>query len=246
MTISNPPEPISPEQTEQRAPPRAIGREPIFNRMPYGVMAILAILILVELISRFGEPNVIRPIMERGYLSIATLLSDLRGGRVIDALLPLITYQFLHGGMFHLVMNAMLLLQAGPIAEAGLSKRGSGPVRFVLFFLSCGVASGLAIAAFSANGEAEVIGSSGSISGVFAGFLWAALGLARPNQAMLKPVISAAIVFLFINVGLAWVARETNLAAIAWEGHLGGFVAGLILYPLFVRVQIVKRSPNPN
>lgn len=238
MTISNPPEPISPEQPEQLAAPRAIGREPIFNRMPYGVTVILVILILVELISRFGDPNVVGPIMEKGYLYIAALLSDLKGGHIIDALRPLITYQFLHGGIFHLVMNVMLLLQAGPIAEAGLSKRGSGPVRFVLFFLSCGVASGLAIAAFSGNNDAEVIGSSGSISGIFAGFLWAALGLARPNQPMLKPVMSAAIVFLFINVGLAWVARETNLAAIAWEGHLGGFVAGLILYPFFLRFQL--------
>jgi membrane associated rhomboid family serine protease len=53
---------------------------------------------------------------------------------------------------------------------------------------------------------------------------------------MIRPVLTSAGVFLLINVGLAWVGRALNIVPIAWESHLGGFLGGLVLYPLIARV----------
>jgi membrane associated rhomboid family serine protease len=143
--------------------------------------------------------------------------------------------QFLHGGMLHLAMNLAMLLQTGPICEAGLGRGRDASVRFVGFFLACGVLGGLTYCVFNPLADAPAIGASGAISGVFGGFLWAAIGLAKPGQRMLRPVLSSAVVFLLINVGLAWVGRVSGFIPIAWEAHLGGFIAGVLLYPLFAR-----------
>ena len=144
-------------------------------------------------------------------------------------------------------MNLAMLLQAGPIAEAGfnrasgqsaeLQRRGSwlAMVRFTILFLGSGICGALLYCWLNPASEIPTIGASGAISGVFAGFLWAAIALAKPGKTMLRPVLSSAAVFLLINVGLAWIGRTLNVVPIAWESHLGGFIGGLILFPLIAR-----------
>jgi len=211
-------------------------REPIFNQLPVGVVLLIGLIIAAHLIFSLLNPVAQAGAMAAFALSPSLFEQDLSAGDWMAAVTMLFGYQFLHGGTLHIVMNLAMLLQAGPIAEAGLRRNQDSTVRFVLFFLLCGVGGGLAFCALNPGTDAVTIGASGAISGVFAGFLWGAIGLARPGQAMLKPVLASAVVFLLINVGLAALARGFNFVPIAWESHLGGFVAGLILYPLFARL----------
>jgi membrane associated rhomboid family serine protease len=228
------PESVPPSQEPKMSPQKP--REPIFNQKPMGVATLIGIIIIAHLAFSIQNPATQATALETFALSPSQFSNDISTGNWISALAMLFGYQFLHGGTLHLVMNLAMLLQAGPIAEAGLRRNQDSTIRFVVFFLLCGVGGGLAFCAFNPGAESFTIGASGAISGVFAGFLWAAIGLARPGQAMLKPVLASAAVFLLINVGLAGLARVFNFLPIAWESHLGGFLAGLILYPLFARL----------
>jgi membrane associated rhomboid family serine protease len=211
-------------------------REPIFNRLPLGVVIVSGLILGVYLILMFVSPQRLReiqfdfgvvPVRDWVGIGLETLPASLK---------PLVTSQFLHGGLLHLVMNLAMLLQAGPICEAGFARHRYGAARFVVFFLVCGICGGLAYCVLNSGSNVPTIGASGAISGVFGGFLWAAIGLARPGEHMLKPVLSSAAVFLLINVGLAWIGRASGFVPIAWEAHLGGFVAGLILFPVIARL----------
>ncbi len=228
------PESVPPSQEPQTSPQKP--REPIFNQMPIGVATLIGIILTAHLAFSLQNPGTKAAALATFALSPAQLAQDISAGNWTSALAMLFGYQFLHGGTLHLVMNLAMLLQAGPIAEAGLRRNQDSTLRFVIFFLLCGVGGGLAFCAFNPGTESVTIGASGAISGIFAGFLWGAIGLARPGQAMLMPVFASAVVFLLINVGLAALARGFNFVPIAWESHLGGFVAGLILYPIFARL----------
>jgi membrane associated rhomboid family serine protease len=210
-------------------------REPIFNHTPLGVAGLIGAILVAHIISLLVGPEITLQTQLTYGVVPERVFADLSAGNYLSALTSLVAHQFMHGGTLHLVMNLAMLLQAGPIAELGLGRNRDSVARFVVFFVLCGIFGGLAYCVINPSSPVPTIGASGAISGVFAGFLWAAIGLAKPGQAMLRPVLSSAAVFLLINVGLAWIGRALNIMPIAWESHLGGFLAGLILYPLIAR-----------
>jgi membrane associated rhomboid family serine protease len=216
-----------------RAPDK---REPIVKQTPLGVALLIGVLLLVHLILLLAGPQATQAAQFNFGTVPSTLYSDIEQHQFLAVLTPLIAHQFLHGGTLHIVMNLAMLLQCGPVAELGLNRHGNGALRFVLYFIACGICGALLYSVINPHSNMPTIGASGAISGVFAGFLWAAIGLAKPGQAMLRPVLTSAGVFLLINVGLAWVGRALNVLPIAWESHLGGFLAGLALYPAFANV----------
>jgi membrane associated rhomboid family serine protease len=217
-------------------------REPIFNRMPIGVASLIGIILAVHIIGLVANEQTLSVMGTLFGVVPQHVLGGLAQGQVGAPLTALIGSQFLHAGNLHLVMNLAMLLQAGPIAELGLNRNKDEVARFIIFFLVCGIFGGLAYCWINPASLTPTIGASGAISGVFAGFLWAAIGLAKPGQAMLRPVLTSAVVFLLINVGLAWVGRVTNFLPIAWESHLGGFIAGLVLYPIMARMGRARAS----
>lgn len=232
-------------------------KEPIFQNLPQGTIALLAIMILVQLL-RIGETDLRNTAAWVDSSSLVAIrLKDFfqNGIGGFGALWPLIGYQFLHGGFFHLTMNSAMLLQVGPISEIGFIPGANlinyktipenafgrrvklqAAIWFILFFLSCGIFGGLGFYFLNPDSNIMLMGASGSISGVFAGYLWSAFIMAPRGHLVLKPLISSAMVFLFINVGLAAFARSIDAIPIAWESHLFGFIGGLIFYPIFYRL----------
>ena len=223
---------------DNKPPPR----EPIFNRMPIGVAVLIGVILSTHIILLLAGPIVAQQAhVAFGVVPLRTL-SDISNAHYMSGVTPLVAHIFMHGGTLHLVMNLAMLLQAGPIAEMGFGRNRASIARFIAFFLLCGAFGGLAYCWINPQSTIPTIGASGAISGVFAGFLWAAIGLAKPGQEMLRSVLTSAVVFLLINVGLAWIGRALNFVPIAWESHLGGFLAGLILYPLIARMGQSKKS----
>src|SRR5690606_1460731 len=80
--------------------------------------------------------------------------------------MTLITYQFLHGGVLHLLSNMLFLWVFGDNVEDAV-----GHLRFLAFYLLCGVAGGLAHAAFMPSSGLPLVGASGAIAGVIAAYL---------------------------------------------------------------------------
>lgn len=150
-----------------------------------------------------------------------------------DAFAPLAGHVFLHSGWLHLFFNMVMLLQAGPLTVEGLG--ADRPLRlWALFFLSA-VGGALCYIWINPGSPNPAVGASGAVSGMFAAYLWAALQVGPATAAMRRAILLTGAGFLVVNVGLAAAARIAGVFPIAWEAHLGGFVAGLILYPVLAR-----------
>lgn len=148
----------------------------------------------------------------------------------------LLSHIFLHGNLVHLLMNGGAALAFGPAVARhfGPGVRSAGA--FLLYFLVCGVAGGLGFVALHPGGSELVVGASGAISGLWGGaarLLGRWRGLWGLWQGPVRGQI-AAVVVLNLLIGM------TGFAAgglhIAWEAHIAGFVAGLLLIGPFTRL----------
>jgi hypothetical protein len=142
---------------------------------------------------------------------------------------------FLHGGFLHIIMNMWFLYIFGDNIEDRL-----GHIRYLIFYLFCGVAAGLIHLFTNWNSNVPTIGASGAISGVMGAYL-----LLYPRSKILTLVfIFFFIQFIeipaFIFLGI-WILlqlfsaglRPSNVGGVAFWAHIGGFVAGLVFIKIF-------------
>jgi membrane associated rhomboid family serine protease len=122
----------------------------------------------------------------------------------------LITSAFLHGSVFHLLLNMYALYVFGPILEGAL-----GRIRFtVLYFLSA--LGGSAVSYAFANPAQPSLGASGAVFGLLGAFLVINRRLGRDNTAVM--------ILLAINVAYGFVVPRID-----WRAHLGGLVTGALV-----------------
>lgn len=231
-----------------QGPPK---REPVFNNLPIGTLALLAVMAAIHLLVHYAPSEVFMNWANNNALSPARLFQYFENNSVnLETIKPLIYHQFLHAGEFHLLMNSAMLFQVGAITEIGLMARANpisyndanlsakmkSAILFICFFLICGIGSALGYILLNHNSMTPMVGASGAISGAFGGYLWSAFLMAPKGTSVVKQLLSSAFVFLIINVVLAAAARNSGVIPIAWEGHLFGFITGLVLYPLFFKL----------
>ena len=147
----------------------------------------------------------------------------------------LFTSMFLHGGWMHLGGNMLYLWIFGDNLEKVM-----GNVRFLIFYLVCGLAASFAHIFFGPGSNIPAVGASGAISGVLGGYL---LPFPRNSVRVLTRggiahvpaifVLGFWIVIQMIN-GIGSMAATTETAGVAYMAHIGGFVAGLALVKLMV------------
>ena len=154
----------------------------------------------------------------------------------------LFSSMFLHGGWMHLGGNMLYLWIFGDNIE-----RLSGPVKFLIFYLACGLAASAAHILFNLQSPIPAVGASGAISGVLGGYLLLfpknrVRVLTRGGVAHVPAMVVLGfwIVLQFIN-GVGSVAQTDETAGVAYMAHIGGFVAGLALVKLFA---IPRRAPS--
>ncbi|HSH30709.1 MAG TPA: rhomboid family intramembrane serine protease [Thiohalobacter sp.] len=165
---------------------------------------------------------------------LAELPSELS---LIPAELTLVTSMFMHGGWLHLIGNMLYLWIFGNNVEDAM-----GHVRFIVFYLVCGLVAVLSHALPSPESTVPMIGASGAISGVLGAYL-----LLYPHARVLVAIPIGFIIQTFYLpavavLGLWFVMQLLNSATtategggVAWGAHIGGFVAGMLLVPLFKR-----------
>jgi membrane associated rhomboid family serine protease len=151
--------------------------------------------------------------------------------------LTLFTSMFLHGGWMHLIGNMLYLWIFGNNVEDSM-----GHVRFVLFYLACGVIAALVQSYPDPNSTIPMIGASGAISGVLGAYL---LLYPRAHVLVLLPLgyfsqlvhLPAMLVlgFWFLLQLINSFFAASGSGGVAWGAHIGGFIAGMILIPLFKR-----------
>ncbi len=178
-------------------------------------------------------------------VSLALIPKDFWAGRWTGV----VTMMFIHGGWVHAIMNAAFALAFGaPVARLlGLNGRGGGI--FCLFYLACGILSGVGFAAIHPGAEGAVVGASGAVSGLMGA---AARVMDTPDRVgpMFGPrVLSLGLGWLIVNLVMAVTGSllAFGTGAIAWEAHLVGFVAGVLLIGPFARwAGVVSEAADPH
>ena len=153
----------------------------------------------------------------------------------ISPIATLFTSMFLHGGILHIAGNMLYLWIFGNNVEDAM-----GHARFALFYLACGVAAALMLAVVDPGSRVPMIGASGAISGVLAGYV-----LLFP-RARVTVIVPLGIIFYPFALSAFWVVSfwfvmqlasaafsNPHEPGVAWWAHVGGFGAGLLLTPLF-------------
>lgn len=170
----------------------------------------------------------------------ATLLGDARLPPDLYAIPPvatMFTSMFLHGGLLHLLGNMLYLWIFGDNVEDAM-----GHGRYVVFYLVCGVVAALAQSFPNPDSTVPMIGASGAISGVLGAYL---LLFPRARVLVLVPLglfsqivhLPAVLVlgFWFVLQLLSSLLAPAGEGGVAFGAHIGGFVAGIVLIPLFRR-----------
>jgi membrane associated rhomboid family serine protease len=165
------------------------------------------------------------------------------GAAVFTPETTLITYMFLHGDWMHLIGNMLFLYVFGDNVEDAM-----GPISFVIFYLACGIAAGLAHAVMHPDSMAPLIGASGATAGVIGAYLmlyprvgmWVLVLMRLPLKLPAILVIGS-----WLAVQIYFVYADINDGT-AWWAHLGGFAAGLVLVVFFKRSSVPLFGPASN
>ncbi|MEM8829119.1 MAG: rhomboid family intramembrane serine protease [Cyanobacteria bacterium P01_G01_bin.19] len=172
----------------------------------------------------------------------------------VPELLTLITSQFLHAGFAHVGFNMLFLYIFGNNIEEQL-----GRVKYLVFYLACGVLAGLAQWFFSAMSDVPSLGASGAIAGVMGAYI-----LKFP-QAKIVTLVPLGFFFPLFRIpavyflgfwfleqafnGVASFEVQANVGmesgGVAYWAHAGGFIFGAILSPMLGLFSQSDRSSQP-
>jgi membrane associated rhomboid family serine protease len=154
-----------------------------------------------------------------------------------------ISFMFLHGGFWHLLGNMWSLYIFGDNVEDRL-----GPLRYLLFYLVCGIASGVSHLLLNQQSNLPTIGASGAIAGVMGAYF-----ILHPRSKILTLIPIIFIPYFleipaFVFLGLWFLLQFFNAAVsqgqvggVAWWAHIGGFVFGVI----FLKIMLMLPGADP-
>ena len=148
----------------------------------------------------------------------------------------LLSFMFLHGGFWHLLGNMWFLYIFGDNVEDRL-----GHMRYLLFYLICGVASGLSHLLLNTNSNVPTIGASGAIAGVMGAYF-----ILHPRARILTliPIFFIPyfleipayffLGFWFVLQFLSAAGSHSQVSGVAWWAHIGGFVFGIMFLKILL------------
>lgn len=160
--------------------------------------------------------------------------------------ITLLTHMFLHGGWMHLLGNMWFLWIFGNNVEDSM-----GHARFLLFYLLCGLAAAGAQILSDPSSGIPMVGASGAIGGVMGAYvmlyprvrvhllLW--LGFYVTTFAI--PAIWMLGYWLVVQLVGGLGSLGAQAGGVAFWAHVGGFVAGAVLVPVFRKKALVDRHP---
>ncbi len=153
---------------------------------------------------------------------------------LIPPVFSVLTSMFIHGSVIHLAGNMLYLYVFGNNVENCM-----GHGRFILFYFLCGIAAALAQTFAAPFSSVPMVGASGAISGVLGAYL------------LLRPLAQIKLLIPYFTLFFVWVPAwlmlgiwflfqllqsllsPTDQGGIAFAAHAGGFIAGMLLLPLF-------------
>jgi membrane associated rhomboid family serine protease len=160
-----------------------------------------------------------------------------------------LTHQFLHAGWLHIFANMWALWIFGDNVEDRM-----GPVRFTIFYLTCGAIAGLTQLLINPDSTLPSVGASGAIAGIFGAYV---LFFPTARLVVMFPILFFPFFFEVPAVfymaiwfstqlfgGTLAVIGPGQVGGIAWWAHIGGFIGGMLLCWLFVGRDRRKMQPD--
>lgn len=195
-------------------------------RLPFVTWGLILVNVAVFLLEVASNSPQVQAMLASLAATPAAIVHKVPNPGNVPAELTLISYQFLHGGWEHIIGNMLYLWVFGDDIEDAL-----GPVRFILFYLLCGIAAALAFVAINTGSKVPLVGASGSVSGILAAYL-----LLRPCADVSVFVFRAIVHMRAFWVIGAWVVLQLYMTltaandGVAYMAHVGGLVAGGLLF----------------
>jgi membrane associated rhomboid family serine protease len=228
-------------------------REPILN-LPAAVTALIAVLVGIHLVRALLPVEWDNWVLATfAFVPVRydrTLLSEAFPGGAAGKVWSFVSYALLHANAAHIIFNTLWLLPFG----SALARR-FGAWRFYLFLMVTAGAGALAHLLTHEHSAAPMIGASAAVSGAMAAAIrfvfvqgsFLSFGRGNPEQASKVPrqplraalrdprVLGFLGVWFGVNIvfGLGSLAIGSEGASVAWQAHIGGFFAGLLLFALF-------------
>ena len=207
------------------------------NSTPYVTWGIMAVCIGIFIGMKLMPDQAAISLLNH-YGMVPIRYSGLQAGLPSDGYLSFLTNLFLHAGWMHLIINMWFLWIFADNVEDRM-----GPLPFLIFYLVCGVFATILQWYFDPMLDIPVIGASGAIAGVLAAYFFL-YPLERvvvffPPLVFHVPAITflGLWVLLQLHNATTSVIFENGTANMAWWAHLGGFVAGSLLYRFFLKRQ---------
>jgi membrane associated rhomboid family serine protease len=234
-----------------------VKREPLFN-IPTVIVALLAVLALVHGVRTYvlTEQQDVEFLYTFAFIparyDTSAVLGNVLPGGFGAEVWTFVTYAFIHADWTHYGVNALWLLPFGSAVA-----RRFGPLRFLLFMAVTAAAGAALHLATHAGEDVPVIGASAAISGTMAAAMRFAFQRggplsfnrsgeekdyrvpAIPLVAVLRDPRVLAFVVVWFGINILFGTSSLPLPGVgsdqvvAWQAHIGGFVAGLVLFSWF-------------
>jgi len=142
-----------------------------------------------------------------------------------------VTHIFTHANWPHVLMNAAFCLVFGAPVARLFGSRPAGGLLFFAFFLSSGVAAALGYTLLYPHGEWMLVGASGAASGLMGAAARLLERRGRPGPILSRPVLAMTLGWIIANaaLGLSGLTPGAGGMPVAWQAHILGFFAGLLL-----------------
>lgn len=144
--------------------------------------------------------------------------------------LTLFTSMFMHAGWLHLGGNMLYLWIFGDNVEDRF-----GHVKFLVFYLLCGLGATFAQLMFSLNSDVPNLGASGAIAGVLGSYILmfpqGRIRVLQGQQVVQAPALMVIGFWIVLQLfsGIGSIANTADTGGVAYMAHIGGFVAGVVL-----------------
>ena len=212
----------------------------------YSKPVVTVILIVINLLVFLFE-NILDPYYRNAFIATYGMIPDDFHWS------NLITSMFLHGGWMHVLGNMWFLWIFGDNIEDIL-----GHGKYLLFYLACGVAAGLAQVLVDPTSRVPTVGASGAIAGVMGAYI---VKFPRSRILTLIPIIVffttievpawLMLIYWFViqffqGLGSIAYSHVSQGGGVAYMAHVGGFIAGAVLVMLLAQRQPPRYMPPPN
>ncbi|NBC32674.1 MAG: rhomboid family intramembrane serine protease [Alphaproteobacteria bacterium] len=201
-------------------------RQPVFNVPPVTLGAVAAI-VAVYLLLQLLLPGIERLVIALSVVParIVQTLADPGAGAVLRDTASLVTHALIHTELLHMAVNAGFLLAFGSFCERALER-----THYIWLLLGSAVGGALVQVAMDWGAILVMFGASGAVSGCMGGMVRVQLRPGSdPHRRRFALTFVAVLFVLNLVLGMLGSGLMGGEAQIAWEAHIGGFLAGFLI-----------------